>query len=87
MNCEEFEMILADAIGGELADADRAGLAYGILLSLDAPPTAEMTRQQWLEEIAAQQVMIANGDALMLDRRESVEQARQELEEHRRRKS
>ncbi len=70
-----------------LADADRAGLAYGLLLSLDPPPSAEMTKQQWLEEIAARQRMIANGDVVMLDRRESVEQARRELEEHRRRKS
>lgn len=70
-----------------LTDADRAGLAYGLLLSLGAPPAAEMTKPQWLEEIAAEQKRIANGEAVKLDRRESVERARQALEEHRRRKS
>ena len=70
-----------------LPEADRAGLAYGLLLSLDAPAADELTKEQWLDEIAAEQRRIASGEAVKLDRRESVEQARAALEEHRRRKS
>jgi hypothetical protein len=47
----------------------------------------EARKQRWLDEIAAEQTKIANGEAVKLDRRESVEQARAAIEEHRRRKS
>ena len=47
----------------------------------------EAKKQRWLDEIAAEEKMIASGETDKLDRRESVEQARQALEEHRRRKS
>lgn len=66
-----------------LTEADRASLAHELLLSLDPPPSPELTKEQWRDEIAMEEKRIENGEAVKLGRRESVERARISLEHHR----